>query len=284
MSSPSMESIPKNLHIFESVREDSPDFDISDPDILLRLEEQEKKHFWHQCRCRMIRQFMAQVAIPQGVRILEIGCGGGNVLEYLHRHGYRIEGTDMHAPLCRRAALRCPEVPVYVFDVRRPPPSFEKRDYGAVLLFDVLEHIDDSAAFLSACARFVPSGGYVIGTVPALMGLWSNWDAQSTHKRRYTRATLRQEILKAGLSVVHLSYFFRCLVPLIWFQRRYLDKTTPVADSQSRKHYFLQSMSIPSRPVNQLLGGLCDLERLLSLVVPLDALPGSSLFFAARKP
>lgn len=58
-----------------------------DPALFARLFELESKHYWFRARNEVIAAVMKQYEVTggQNARVLEIGCGNGNVLSHLSR-------------------------------------------------------------------------------------------------------------------------------------------------------------------------------------------------------
>ena len=67
-----------------------------------------------------------------------------------------------------------------------------------IVLFDVLEHVEQDEASLVAMRRLLKPGGRIVLTVPAHQWLWSAHDVGLHHMRRYSRSLLRERIEKAG--------------------------------------------------------------------------------------
>lgn len=99
----------------------------------------------------------------EGARVLDAACGGGLVAHPLAAAGYRVLGVDL-APGAIEAARR-----------RTPPGTdarFETGDatalpaadasFDAVLLLDMLEHIDNTPAVLAEAARVLRPGGVMV--------------------------------------------------------------------------------------------------------------------------
>jgi hypothetical protein len=85
---------------------------------------------------------------------------------------------------------------------------------SVVALLDVLEHIEDDADALAGLHDSMAVGSVIVITVPALPSLFSQWDTDLGHHRRYTRASLRRVVAHAGFEVQHTSYLFPELLPL----------------------------------------------------------------------
>lgn len=92
---------------------------------------------------------------------------------------------------------------------------FRDRSLPAIGFFDVLEHIEDEQGFLGEVRRCLAGGGRVYLTVPAGHWLWSDADVQAGHFRRYTSASLRRALVRAGFRPLFVSkIFFPLPLPL----------------------------------------------------------------------
>jgi len=80
-------------------------------------------------------------------------------------------------------------------------------------LFDVLEHIEDDVKFLECIRKVISSDGFLYITAPAYKILWSVYDENSGHYRRYTASLLRKRLEMAGFQVEYSTYFFS-LMPI----------------------------------------------------------------------
>src|SRR2546426_12019635 len=88
-----------------------------------------------------------------------------------------------------------------------------------LLLLDVIEHLDADVAALETARRALRPGGLLVITVPAYRWLWSGHDVALGHRRRYTTRGLSRVVERAGLSVVHASYFNTLLFPAVALTR-----------------------------------------------------------------
>jgi len=79
---------------------------------------------------------------------------------------------------------------------------------AAVVLFDVVEHIEDDLQFLKGVHATLAPDGLVFITVPTFTLAWSYEDVHAGHFRRYTPSELHVLLQKAGFPVEFSSYSF----------------------------------------------------------------------------
>jgi 2-polyprenyl-3-methyl-5-hydroxy-6-metoxy-1,4-benzoquinol methylase len=255
-----------------------PAFDISHDADLAALLFAEEHHFWHRARNRVILHRLRSIGIAPGQSVLELGCGAGSVASSLARHGYRVTGIEGHPALVEVAKRRCRIASFLCRDLRSGlPASGDRGPFDAVALFDVIEHLDDPAALLQMALGCVRDGGVVVGTVPALMFLWSGIDEHSGHKTRYSASSLRVQLGRvAHAKVVEIGAFFRSLVPILWAQRLVVGRR---GDGPSSA----RNLAVPWAPVNMALDALCRIEERMSPLCDRVGIPGASLWFAIRR-
>ena len=104
--------------------------------------------------------------------------------------------------------------------VRPVQAYFGDADLGgsvdSIVLVNVLEHIEDDAAFAAAAIEALRGGGTLLIFVPALQWLYGTLDAELEHFRRYTRQTLTQLLQEAGFTV-ELTRYMNLLGVASWF-------------------------------------------------------------------
>ncbi|KYF89678.1 class I SAM-dependent methyltransferase [Sorangium sp. So ce388] len=151
----------------------------------------------------------------KGRRLLEVGCGRSAWLPYLAREfGFQISGIDYTEIGCEqeRDILARAGVPgeIVCADLFQPPESFVGA-FDAVVSLGVVEHFEDTAGCLRACARYLRPGGRIITEVPNMRGL-VGWVAKVTNRPNYDvhvpldRDALEQAHRDAGLNVLWSEY------------------------------------------------------------------------------
>lgn len=236
------------------------DFEL-DGESLHALWEMEERHFWHAARNRWIEAAMLDAGLGRGARILEVGCGSGAVAGYLHARGFEVAGVDTYEVLVRKAHERFPDVSFFAAGVADLPASVG--EFDAVGFFDVLEHLDDPVGLVRTSLSRVKAGALVIATVPALKEMHTVVDDLSGHKRRYERGELAAQFKAAGIGDVIERGIFSWTLHAQKFSRRLLKARVDALTDAERTRLLRESLKVPPRGVNALLGVACAIERIL---------------------
>ena len=96
-----------------------------------------------------------------GLRILDIGCGGGLLSEPMARLGAEVVGVDAAERNVPVASLHADEQGLSI-DFRHATAEdlvAEGETFDAVLNMEVIEHVSDPGAFLAACHDLLKPGG-----------------------------------------------------------------------------------------------------------------------------
>ena len=147
---------------------------------------------------------------------LEIGCGKGDVSAHLaERHGWSGVAIDSSDAAIAQASARLARHPQVT--VRRQALADARGSFACILMWDVLEHIDDDRGALRADEALLAPGGALLLAVPSNPREWRWDDDFYGHVRRYTEGDLRAKIADAGLEP---QAFWDFTFPLYWALRR----------------------------------------------------------------
>ncbi|MBK5276436.1 MAG: class I SAM-dependent methyltransferase [Desulfuromonadales bacterium] len=101
-------------------------------------------------------------AIDQPRRLLEVGCGNGNMLKLMRELGWEVEGLE-YDPKCKKLVeilgLRCS-----LGDIREQ--QYPSESFNAIYAGNVIEHVFDPVSFVKECSRVLKTGGYFVVLTP----------------------------------------------------------------------------------------------------------------------
>jgi 2-polyprenyl-6-hydroxyphenyl methylase / 3-demethylubiquinone-9 3-methyltransferase len=120
--------------------------------------------FIKQAACRHFERDERRLDALAGLRVLDIGCGGGILSEPLARLGAAVVGADPSQTNVEAAKLHAAEAGVVV-DYRTTTAEAladEGEGFDVVLAMEVVEHVADLGLFISRCAEMVRPGGLMI--------------------------------------------------------------------------------------------------------------------------
>ena len=153
-------------------------------------------------RRRLVRRLLQAGGTGPGARILDVGCGTGDLLAHLAKHfeDAAFAGIDFSRRGIEAAQKKVPGALLMQGDLAAspPPPEFAGWATDAVCS-EVLEHVDDEAGLLANVAACMRPGARLIVTVPG--GPRSAFDRHLGHHRHYTRDGLRQTLEGTGFRV-----------------------------------------------------------------------------------
>lgn len=253
--------------------------DTYDPAYQQALFDAEERHFWFVARNRLISRVVRRCLddLPQDSRVLELGCGNGNVLHALVdvASAGRVTGMDLFIDGLHFARRRvgCGLVKA---DLHTPP---FREAFALLGMFDVLEHMPDDHLVLTDMRQMLADDGRLLITVPAYPSLWSYFDVAAKHARRYTRVSLTAVLEATGYEVQQVSYFMALTFPLVWLTRR-LAKDEPLPEDDVDERVVDELRIVPV--LNGIVAALLSLEA--RWVGAGHRLPfGTSLMAVARK-
>lgn len=86
----------------------------------------------------------------------------------------------------------------------------------AILYINVLEHVEHDREEIKLAFSCLKDNGHVCVFVPALQALFSNFDKEVGHYRRYDTRRLKELLSDAGFRIIKLKYFdFPSIIP--WY-------------------------------------------------------------------
>lgn len=224
---------------------------------LHQLSKLEQTYWWHRAKRALVSRWLTETTPAPGL-VIEGGIGSAGNLLAFQKLGYDVAGLDI-MPEAVDYGRQLGLDRVAVHDLEQDWP-FEPESAAAVVLLDVIEHVEHPIHVLAHARRCLRPGGAVIVTVPAYQWLYGDWDKALGHYRRYSRSMLKRQAAEAGLEVQRVTHWNSFTLPAAMGIRTW-QKLRPAARSAEFPEV--------SGLVNRLLLGCAAAERSLSQHVPI---------------
>jgi 2-polyprenyl-6-hydroxyphenyl methylase/3-demethylubiquinone-9 3-methyltransferase len=175
----------------------------------------------------------------EGLRLLDIGCGGGLLSEPMSRLGFDVTGVDASERNIGTARTHAEQAGVPVTYRCSTAEALEAEGvapFDVILNMEVIEHVADPAMFLRECSAMVKPGGLMfIATINRTMKAWAlaivaaenvlRWLPKGTHS--YEKLVRPEEMEgplgEAGMSVIDRTGVFYNVLADRWDLSRDMD-------------------------------------------------------------
>lgn len=148
--------------------------------------------------------------LKKGDKILEIGCGRGEVLAAFQKLGLDCRGLD----LSDYSVDSLKEFNVKKNDVSREPLPFEAETFDVVYHKSLIEHLPSPENLMKETLRVLRAGGRVIVLTPDWGSQMRVFYEDFTHCKPYTVIALNDLLKVYGFSKVQAELFYQ--LPVLW--------------------------------------------------------------------
>ncbi len=161
------------------------------------------------------------------MRILDVSCGDGDVIDLLAKDGCRVEGThfrdDDYIFKNPSPALQTEKIHKGI-DLCRPLPLPDS-SYDVVIATEVLEHLPSHITFFSEAGRILAEGGHLIVSTPNIQRLSSRVRFLLTGNHELRGARLDWSVPPEELYTTHYNTpYFPVLHTLLYHNDLYIDR------------------------------------------------------------
>jgi SAM-dependent methyltransferase len=167
-------------------------------------------------------------------KILEIGCGIGNISEYFVNDNLDIVLSDLRDNYIEIVKKKFSKEVLKIdlvdadFDVKY---SSLVGTFDTVFALNVVEHIKDDVLAIKNCKKLLKKGGHLVILVPAYQSLFNNFDVELEHYRRYNHKSLKEIIYKNELTVKK-TFSFNSIGILGWYVSGNILKKKTIPEGQ----------------------------------------------------
>jgi ubiquinone/menaquinone biosynthesis C-methylase UbiE len=187
-----------------------------EPLLYERIFSLQKSHWWYLSRQHFLDVLLR--SFPRGGAVLDAGCGPGSMLHYFGMYG-EVVGLDRYLPALEMSRRHF-SGPLVQGECGALP--FTDNSFAMVAACEVLYHrnIADVTAAVRELVRVLRPGGALLLVDSAYQGCYSGHDLVAHGARRFTKAELSGIMESAGLEIIHATYAYALLLPIVWLLRR----------------------------------------------------------------
>lgn len=175
--------------------------------------------------------------------ILELGSGIGNITDCLISSYSDVTISDFNKDYYNHLKTKYSDYPSVkkVLKIDLQDDLFEqhyldlKDSFDTVILINVIEHLADDAIAINNCKYFLKKNGKLIVLAPANSILYTDFDAEIGHFRRYNNNDLTH-LFRLNKMDIEKKFYFNCLGIPGWFVFNKLLKRKRIS-STSMKAY-----------------------------------------------
>lgn len=214
----------------------------------LLMHKLENKYWFWLGKKDLINKILKKYKQDKKIKILDIGCGTGSILESLKGKGdlYGIDPSSDAINYCKTKGN---------FKLKKSnieSLNYPNNYFDVIILSDIIEHIDDDSKGIQNCYKILKKKGILIITVPAHKKLWNQDDIRLSHKRRYSKERLQK--ISKNFKILKVSYIHFFIYPLV--------KLSRILESSKRNN---QNSTLEMKMKDKLLKG--DLIASLSNII-----------------
>jgi SAM-dependent methyltransferase len=172
---------------------------------------------------RRLETIRRVLRLRPGELLLDLGCGSGWLAQLCHEAGIRVVATDIASAGVAGARARFPEAARFaVTDAYHT--ALANESFDAVVLSEVVEHLEDPGKGLGEAARITKRGGRILVTVPYretivehLCVHCNRLTPANAHLHSFDDDTLRQLLAGVGLRPLSFHHMTNKLLELAGF-------------------------------------------------------------------
>jgi len=169
--------------------------------------------FFHGNRIGFMTDVRSVVPFSPKQKLLDIGCGLGNLLAIAKEVGYICYGIDVSPFAVKYVQNRFPDIRIFEGDLGQV--SLPERDFDVITAIEVVEHLHDPMSFFKRCALLLRHGGVLAYTTMNSDRMYApfNWRQRGVswgyinpegHLYYFDKSTILSYFRQAGLTPIDI--------------------------------------------------------------------------------
>jgi len=143
---------------------------------------------------------------------LDAGGGRGDVSLFLAKKGFKGKLIDFSEEAIKKAKINLKN---YEIKIEKKSIDDEKSKYNFIILWDVIEHVEDDEKIIENCYKNLNKEGYLLLSYVTKNKEWRKDDEKYGHLRRY-----EIKDIKKSLSKFKILEIWDFTFPIFWIMRR----------------------------------------------------------------
>jgi len=145
--------------------------------------------------------------LPFKGRVLDIGCGTGNFLNYAKNNGWDVAGMDFDSNAVNTAKKYFLLPNIELSGLKEYIARYPDKKFDLVTFFDVFEHIDNHLQFTNLISSLLVPRGFIGMSMP--YGPGSRWlqphDLPPRHLTRWNRTSISRFFERNGFKILYIK-------------------------------------------------------------------------------
>lgn len=207
-------SIKNNIEILSDIE------NVSMEDKWFEIENE--KHFWFEWRFKFFLKLCKKnkINLNKDFNVLDIGSGSGALSRQIEKYSnWTIDCVDMNQSILEKNFRK--RGTNYIYNIHDKNKIFHEK-YNLVIIFDVIEHIQKVPEFLESAKFHLKKNGLILINVPSIPLLYSEYDEQMGHFRRYDKKKLISEFKGLDIKIKDLKFWGFSLIPFLLLRKIFL--------------------------------------------------------------
>lgn len=146
---------------------------------------------------------------------LDVGCGIGDLSCYLAGKNWQGKSIDFSETAIEKAQKNLKKFPLIT--VENKSLFDEKEKFKTILMWDILEHLEEDEIALQKIHTLLLEGGHLLVAIPSNPSEWRWDDDFYGHYRRYSAQDISDKLIRAGFKPI---IFWDFTYPVFWIMRR----------------------------------------------------------------